>query len=102
MVEQYVEEHTVLTKQQDEDLTDLAGTYSDLYKDLYGFRPRGYYPSTIEEYRKEVDKISKQLCMEIELERKRKNRIKHKKPYVSKPINYPFKALKGAIYGNDV
>ena len=86
-------EYTVLTKKQHEELCDLGGTYSDLYKDLYGMRPRGFYPSTVEEYKLEISKIAEQLRMEIESERKRKERIKNRKPYVSRPINYPFKRL---------
>ena len=83
--------HTVLTKQQHEELCDLGGTYSDLYKDLYGMRPRGVYPSTVEEYKKEIKIVSEALRMEMEQERKRKERIKNRKPFVSRPINKPFK-----------
>lgn len=83
--------HTVLTKQQHEELCDLGGTYSDLYKDLYGMRPRGIYPSTVEEYRKEIKKIAELLRMEIEEERKIKERKKNRKPFISRPINKPFK-----------
>ena len=85
--------HTVLTKQQHEELCDLGGTYSDLYKDLYGMRPRGVYPSTVEEYKKEIKKVSEALRMEIEEERKRKERINNRKPFVSRPINKPFKVF---------
>lgn len=85
--------HTVLTKEQHEELCDLGGTYSDLYKDLYGMRPRGVYPSTVEEYKKEIKKVSEALRMEIEEERKRKERIKNRKPFVSRPINKPFKVF---------
>lgn len=83
--------HTVLTKQQHEELCDLGGTYSDLYKDLYGMRPRGIYPSTVEEYRKEIKRIAELLRMEIEEERKIKERKKNRKPFISRPINKPFK-----------
>ena len=85
--------HTVLTKKQQQELFDLGGTYSDLYKDLYGMRPRGVYPSTVEEYKKEIKKVSEALRMEIEQERKRKERIKNRKPFVSRPINKPFKVF---------
>ena len=85
--------HTVLTKEQHEELCDLGGTYSDLYKDLYGMRPRGVYPSTVEEYKREIKKVSEALRMEIEEERKRKERIKNRKPFVSRPINKPFKVF---------
>lgn len=84
-------EYTVITKQQHEELCDLGGTYSDLYKDLYGMRPRGVYPSTVEEYKKEIKKVSEALRMEIQEERQRKERIKNRKPFVSRPINNPFK-----------
>jgi len=83
--------HTVLTKQQHEELCDLGGTYSDLYKDLYGMRPRGIYPSTVEEYRKEIKRVAELLRMEIEEERKIKERKKNRKPFISRPINKPFK-----------
>ena len=85
--------HTVLTKQQHDELCDLGGTYSDLYKDLYGMRPRGVYPSTVEEYKKEIAKIGEQLRMEIEQERKEKERKKNRKPFISRPINKPFKVF---------
>lgn len=85
--------HTVLTKQQHDELCDLGGTYSDLYKDLYGMRPRGVYPSTVEEYKKEIAKIAEQLRMEIEQERKEKERKKNRKPFISRPINKPFKVF---------
>lgn len=85
--------HTVITKQEYEELCDLGGTYSDLYKDLYGMRPRGFYPSTVEEYKKEISKISEELRMEIELERKEKERKANRKPYISRPINKPFKVF---------
>lgn len=91
--------HTVLTKQQHDELCDLGGTYSDLYKDLYGMRPRGFYPSTVEEYKLEISKIAEQLRMEIESERKRKERIKNRKPFISRPINYPFKGLDLKLIG---
>jgi len=74
-----------------EELLAYASIYSDLYKDLYGFRPTGKYPSTLSEYRKEVTRVSNLLRMEIDSKRKRKQRIINKKPYVSKPINQPFK-----------
>jgi predicted metalloendopeptidase len=83
--------HTVITKQEHEVLCDLASTYSDLFKDLYGMRPRGFYPSTIEEYKKEINKISEELHMEIIIEEGKKERIKNRKPYISKLINNPFK-----------
>jgi hypothetical protein len=83
--------HTVITKQEHEVLCYLASTYSDLFKDLYGIRPRGYYPSTIEEYKKEINKVGEELYMEIIIERGRKERIKNRKPYISKLINKPFK-----------
>lgn len=85
--------HTVLTKQQHDELCDLGGTYSDLYKDLYGMRPRGVYPSTVEEYKKEIAKIGEQLRMEIEQERKEKERKQNRKPFISRPINKPFKVF---------
>jgi len=85
--------HTVLTKQQHDELCDLGGTYSDLYKELYGMRPRGVYPSTVEEYKKEIAKIGEQLRMEIEQERKEKERKKNRKPFISRPINKPFKVF---------
>ena len=85
--------HTVLTKQQHDELCDLGGTYSDLYKDLYGMRPRGVYPSTVQEYKKEIAKIGEQLRMEIEQERKEKERKKNRKPFISRPINKPFKVF---------
>tara|TARA_S200002703_G_scaffold12925_1_gene11439 strand:+ start:143 stop:430 length:288 start_codon:yes stop_codon:yes gene_type:complete len=85
--------HTVLTKQQHDELCDLGGTYSDLYKDLYGMRPRGVYPSTVEEYKKEIAKVSEQLRMEIEQERKEKERKQNRKPFISRPINKPFKVF---------
>ncbi len=72
-------------------LCDLGGTYSDLYKDLYGMRPRGIYPSTVEEYRKEIKRVAELLRMEIEEERKIKERKKNRKPFISRPINKPFK-----------
>lgn len=83
--------HTVITKQEHEELCNVATMYSDLYKDLYGIRPRGYYPSTITEYKKEINKLSEELHMEFILERERKERIKNRKPYISKLINKPFK-----------
>jgi predicted metalloendopeptidase len=83
--------YTVITKQEHEELCNLATMYSDLYKDLYGMRPHGFYPSTIGEYKKEINKISEDLHMEFILEREKKERIKNRKPYVTKPINKPFK-----------
>ncbi len=91
--------HTVITKEEHHELCVLGGTYSDLYKDLYGMRPRGFYPSTVEEYKLEISRIANELSMEIESERKRKERIKNRKPYVSRPINYPFKDLNELIGG---
>jgi len=85
--------HTVITKAEHIELCNLGGTYSDLYKDLYGFRPRGFYPSTVEEYKYEIEKVINDLEMEFHAERKRKQRIKNIITYVSKPINYPFKDL---------
>jgi len=56
-------------------------------------RPRGVYPSTVEEYKKEIAKIGEQLRMEIEQERKEKERKKNRKPFISRPINKPFKVF---------
>ena len=41
----------------------------------------------------EIKKVSEALRMEIEEERKRKERIKNRKPVVSRPINKPFKVF---------
>jgi len=54
-------------------------------------RPRGIYPSTVEEYRKEIKRVAELLRMEIEEERKIKERKKNRKPFISRPINKPFK-----------
>ena len=62
-------------------------------------RPRGFYPSTVEEYKLEISKIADQLRMEIESERKRKERINNRKPFISRPINYPFKGLDLKLVG---
>jgi len=89
----YINTHTVLT--YDEMLCDYASTYSDLYKDLYGMRPRGQYPSTIQDYKKELDVVSKSLREEMERSRNEKLRKRRNKNrvYKTKPINQPFKVF---------
>lgn len=76
-------------------LCDYASTYSDLYKDLYGMRPRGQYPSTIQDYKKELDVVSKSLREEMERSRNEKLRKRRNKNrvYKTKPINQPFKVF---------
>jgi hypothetical protein len=59
-----------------EELTDLeqgAVIYSDFYKDAYGIRPVGQlgHPTTVEEYEKEIDRLSEVTKEQVKEEAKR-------------------------------
>ena len=89
--------HTVLTAEQMIELQDIAGVYSDIFKDYYGFRPRDWNrpPHEIHEYYAEIRRISDMIVLEKAeriKRRKRLNKLK-KQLYKSKPINYPFTDL---------
>ena len=89
--------HTVLTAEQMIELQDIAGLYSDIYKDYYGFRPRDWNrpPHEIHEYYAEIRRIQTYLFWEKQREIKSRKRLKKLKRelYKSKPINYPFTDL---------
>jgi hypothetical protein len=53
------------------DRNELVSLYSDLHKDLYGFRPRGEWLGTcpLEQLQAEVDRVAEALRLEIERER---------------------------------
>jgi hypothetical protein len=48
-----------------------CSTYSDVYKDVYGGRPRGYFPETLEELNLAIERLQETLQFEIESERER-------------------------------
>ena len=89
--------HTVLTVDQMIELQELAGIYSDIYKDYYGLRPRDCErpPHELHEYYAEIRRISDMIVMEKAERIKRRKRLSKLKRelYRSKPINYPFTDL---------
>ena len=89
--------HTVLTVDQMIELQEIAGIYSDIYKDYYGFSPRdwGRPPHEVHEYYAEIRRISDMIVMEKAERIKRRKRLSKLKRelYRSKPINYPFTDL---------
>ncbi len=89
--------HTVLTAEQLIELQDIAGLYSDIHKDYYGFRPRDWNrpPHEIHEYYAEIRRISEMIILEKAERIKRRKRLNKLKRelYKSKPINYPFTDL---------
>jgi hypothetical protein len=50
-------------------INELASTYSDLYKDVHGFRPRGMGELTIDQYHSEIDWLQQELTKQVEEER---------------------------------
>ena len=89
--------HTVLTVDQMIELQEIAGIYSDIYKDYYGLRPRDCErpPHEIHEYYAEIRRISDMIVMEKAERIKRRKRLSKLKRelYRSRPINYPFTDL---------
>ena len=89
--------HTVLTVDQMIELQELAGIYSDIYKDYYGLRPRDCErpPHELHEYYAEIRRISDMIVMEKAERIKRRKRLSKLKRelYRSRPINYPFTDL---------
>lgn len=89
--------HTVLTVDQMIELQEIAGIYSDIYKDYYGLRPRDCErpPHEIHEYYVEIRRISDMIVMEKAERIKRRKRLSKLKRelYRSRPINYPFTDL---------
>jgi len=59
---------------------ELLGLYSDLHKDVYGFRPRGYWsPSATEaDIAAEIESLGKQLevVMDEEAQRQAENAVR--------------------------
>lgn len=55
-----------ITKSKDGDI------YSDLYKDIYGYRPRGHEFKSVEAFDREMECLSKQLHLQLEEDRTRK------------------------------
>lgn len=51
------------------ELEELQGFYSDMFKDAYGFRPRGMTPDTVEEIRAELDDLQDEVDRILEEER---------------------------------
>lgn len=55
------------------ELEQLATYYSDVHKDAYGSRPRGGveagHPSTVEEYKKELDRLGEIVSRQIKEEK---------------------------------
>ena len=49
------------------EIEQLATIYSDSYKDVYGFRPRGEFghPQTVEEYKTELDRLGEIIHKQI-------------------------------------
>ncbi len=89
--------HTVLTVDQMIELQEIAGIYSDIYKDYYGLRPRDCErpPHEVHEYYAEIRRISDMIVMEKAERIKRRKRLSKLKRelYRSRPINYPFTDL---------
>ena len=89
--------HTVLTVDQMIELQEIAGIYSDIYKDYYGLRPRDCErpPHELHEYYAEIRRISDMIVMEKAERIKRRKRLSKLKRelYRSRPINYPFTDL---------
>lgn len=55
---------------EDLELFEMTNNYSDFYKDVYGFRPRHDTSSwTREDWKAELDKLSRQLEENIEMEK---------------------------------
>jgi len=50
----------------------ICDTYSDLHKDVYGFRPRNVHFETQEEFDAEYDRLVRQLAVVIEDDRRDK------------------------------
>ena len=56
------------------ELEQLAQIYSDQYKDVNGFRPRGVgHPETVEEYREACDILSARIHTQIKEESRRES-----------------------------
>lgn len=47
-----------------------ASIYSDLYKDVYGVRPRNFVFSSVEEYKKTLNDLNEDLNCQLEQEQK--------------------------------
>ena len=48
------------------EIEQLATYYSDLYKDVFGCRPRGAgHPQTVEEYKSEMDRLGEILVRQL-------------------------------------